>query len=368
MLAKMEGNLDTLTALLREIRETSDVIEAAWLRFTEQRLVEGPMPKTLPGTTLGIPLLASRIEDKSRVNQGLRDGVSRREKRNIAAAVNELLTVLRYHVLLQAERTGDHQKRDRHPEGSSGEDPRSAEAVEAVLRDFQEAGYDLSGIENESLHTAAEREWKRRAQLWDQKIWIFTTATARRLAAQSQELQDAERDFYKVRLDILKDEAEKSVQQQEAAARRSVALGRVKEEMYHQLSDLLEKERMATFQKWIRRIVEQLDQKRLEIHTGWARGEINRRTLFYLLRRHQKDSGEPTWRDVQSFLKAHWFEPLAELRKSGRPDRDERIRDLDARFRGVLGASLLALEEEAAARAENEVEAWIEDQLLQVYN
>ncbi|HBZ54825.1 MAG TPA: hypothetical protein DEO88_05425, partial [Syntrophobacteraceae bacterium] len=42
LLAKMEGNLDALTALLREIRETSDVIEAAWLHFTEERILEGP--------------------------------------------------------------------------------------------------------------------------------------------------------------------------------------------------------------------------------------------------------------------------------------------------------------------------------------
>ena len=60
LVAKMEGNLDALTALLREIRETSDVIEAAWLRFTEQRLQEGPLPRPVPGSSLGIPLLVRR--------------------------------------------------------------------------------------------------------------------------------------------------------------------------------------------------------------------------------------------------------------------------------------------------------------------
>ncbi len=56
LLAKMEGNLDTLTGLLREIRETSDVIEAAWLRFTEERILEGPVFKSLARHIPGGPV------------------------------------------------------------------------------------------------------------------------------------------------------------------------------------------------------------------------------------------------------------------------------------------------------------------------
>jgi len=60
------GNLDTLTALLREIRETSDIIEAAWLRFTEERIVEGPTPRACRERCWGFPLLVSRLKDKDR--------------------------------------------------------------------------------------------------------------------------------------------------------------------------------------------------------------------------------------------------------------------------------------------------------------
>lgn len=346
LLAKMEGNLDTLTALLREIRETSDIIEAAWLRFTQERILEGPAPKSLPGTTLGIPLLASRLQDKEPVNRGLREGVSRREKRSIAAAVNELLNFVRFHVLLAA-----------------GKRSVSKDGIEAVLADIRDTGYDLAGIDEDALRTAVEKEWKRREKSEDRKIWVFTTAVARRLAAQHQELQEAEREFYKIRLDVLKDEAEKETLYQEIASRRSVALGQVKEQMYHQLSDLLEPERIATFQKWIRQIVDQLDRKRLEIHAGWAEGRINRRTLFYLLRQYQKSTREPSREDFQRLLRRHWFEPLAELRSSLRPDREERIHDLDERFRSVLGISLLELETEVSAAAREGLNRWMQDQI-----
>jgi len=342
LLAKMEGNLDSLTALLREIRETSDIMEAAWLRFTEERILEGPGQKSLPGTALGIPLLVSRLKDKEAANRGLRDGVSRKEKKNIAAAVNELVNFIRYHVLLAAEHGGN---------------------LQSCVTDVHNAGYDLSGIDREALDLAIQRQWERREQLVGQKIWIYTTVTARRLAAQDQELQEAEREFYAIRTDILKGEASGDEHYHEIASRRGVALGRIKEEMYRQLSDLLEKERIATFQKRIEQIVDELDKKRAEIYEGWLKGSIDRRTVFYALRQYQKRDASPDWGDCQRFLRDHWFTPLRELRAAQRPDRGERTQELNARLQALLGVSLLELEAEAERLAEQDFDGWMIGQL-----
>jgi hypothetical protein len=141
-----------------------------------------------------------------------------------------------------------------------------------------------------------------------------------------------------------------------------VALGQIKEEMYRQLSDLLEKERMATFETRIDQIVAELDHKRREIHEGWYRGVINRRTVFYLLRQHQKGESEPTWDDFRRFLADHWFEPLEELQTSQRPDREQRLQDLDERIRALLGVSLLQLEQECAAVAQQDINTWLNQQ------
>lgn len=342
LLAKMEGNLDSLTALLREIRETSDIMEAAWLRFTQERILEGPGQKSLPGTSLGIPLLASRIKDKDAINRGLREGVSRKEKRNIATAVNELTNFIRFHVLLNMERNG---------------------SLQSLVGDFQNGGYDFSGIEKDALELAIQRQWERRDQLLDQKIWIYTTVTARRLAAQDHELQEAEREFYGIRSEILKGEASGNAHYHEIASRRGVALGRIKEEMYRQLSDLLEKERIDSFQKRIEQIVDQLDKKREEIYRGWSNGSINRRTIFYTLRQYQKKDADPSWNDFQCFLRDHWFTPLEELRSSQRPDRKQRIQELDNRLEALLGVSLLELEAEAEQMADRGFAEWMADQV-----
>jgi hypothetical protein len=259
--------------------------------------------------------------------------------------------------------------------------------VEDVLTDINRAGYDLQGIDEAALATVVEREWKRREQLRGQKIMIFTSVTARRLAAQHAELQEAERLFYKIRMDLLKDAAEPVAEKagmaaapagvsgvrrpiapmladslQDIVRRRGVALGQIKEEMYRQLSDLLETERMATFQTRIRQIVEELDLKRREIHEGWYRGIINHRTVFYLLRQYQKNDAEPTWDDFRRFMADHWFAPLEALRSSQRPDREQRLQDLDERFRALLGVSLLQLEQETAAAAHLDIDTWLDQQ------
>lgn len=347
LLAKMEGNLDTLTALLREIRETSDIIEAAWLRFTEERILEGPPPKTMPEERVGIQLLVSGLQDKEAVNLCLRRGVGRREKRNVAAAANELLNFLRFHLLILAK---------------DSESTLPGKAVEELLA----SGYDLTGIDEDALKSAAERESARMAPLKNRKIWIFTTVTARKLAAQHPELNEIERQFQKIRLDILKADGHVDDRHALIISRRGVALGQIKEEMYRQLSDLLESERVATFQSRIRQIVDQLDDKREEIFAGWNAGTIDRRTVFYILRQYQKHVSEPSWEDFLRFLVEHWMMPVADLRCSSRADRHERIREIDEKMQALLGASPLVLEEEAAREAERDFEEWVQDQVTRI--
>ena len=345
LLAKMEGNLDTLTALLREIRETSDVIEAAWLRFTQERIAEGPAPKSMPGISLGLPLLASRLKEKEPVNRGLMEGISRKEKKNVATAVAEILNIVRYFILLSTERQSDEQ------------------GIQQVMTSISNAGYDLSGIDEEAVERVVRKEWGRRDQFEDQRIWVFTTVIGRRLAAQHPDLEEAEREFYKLRLDILKEDTDGGGLHQGVASRRGVALGQIKEQLYLQLSDLLESDRITTFQNRIRQIVAQLDQKLEDIHRGWLEGEINDRTLFYLLRQHQKDDREPSWKDCERLIHDHWLIPIAELRASQRPDREERIRHLDDRFRAILGVSLRTMEADAAVEADLDFKEWIDRHL-----
>ncbi|NLI80918.1 MAG: hypothetical protein GX443_04430 [Deltaproteobacteria bacterium] len=347
LLAKMEGNLDTLTALLREIRETSDIIEAAWLRFTEERVLEGPPAKAPPDGWMGIPILVSSLPDKEAVNLCLRNGVSRGEKRNVAAAANELLNFIRFHLLLRAK------------EGNLV-DPGE------VVQDLIAAGYDLRDIQEDSLLAAARREAGRLGQLRCRRIWISTMATARRLAAKHPELNEIERQFQKLRLEILKGDGSADDRRVEIVSRRGVLLGQIKEEMYRVLSDLLEGERVATFQNRIRQIVDQLDDKREEIFAGWSRGEINRRTVFYILRQYQKRGADPTWEDFLQFLVEHWMKPVAEARASGRIDGEERIRERDEKMRALLGISLLDLEEDALKEAQAHFQGWVQDQVAAI--
>jgi hypothetical protein len=140
-----------------------------------------------------------------------------------------------------------------------------------------------------------------------------------------------------------------------------VALGQIKEEMYRRLSDLLEAERMATFHKRIRQIIEELDRKRIEIQEEWYRGRIDSRAVFYLLRQHQKGEEEPGWDDFWQFVVDHGLNPLDELMTSRRPDREQRLRELDDRFRALLGISLLQWKEEVAAAARQDLQAWMEE-------
>ncbi|SMC17771.1 Putative Fe-S cluster [Desulfacinum hydrothermale DSM 13146] len=335
VLAKMEGNLDVITGLLREIRETSDVIEAAWLQFTKDRLAEGPPPapsRTLPA---GIPLLAGRIKDKEALYRALTEGVSRSEKRAVGDAVRELLLFMRFHIVQL---------------------PETVEDPELGFRAFLDAGYNLEGLDPEVLHRAFVREWQRRSAHGDNRIWIMTMAVARRCAALSPELQEADRAFVKVRQHLLKEETAREV---DAICRaRGIALGKVKEQVYRELSELLERERLESFRKRIRQMVQQLDRKRLEIVKSWVCGEINRFSVFHILRQRQKGGPPPSSADFRRFIVDQWMVKAEDLRWGEKEDAHERLQELDESFQALLGVALLELEKEARSEAERALEVW----------
>jgi hypothetical protein len=340
LLAKMEGNLDSLTALLRGIRETSDIIEAAWLQFTEDRAAFPP-PADAPAG--GIPLRAALLEDKARVNEYLRHGVPRGENKEVAYAVQELICQLRFHILQKA------------PENTEPAD---------ILDEMRAHGYVLDGIDPGALLELIKTQISHRPQYQKDKIWIYTTAVANALAASNPDLLEAERAFHKKRSRILGSDGGASTSELgEIFRRRGVELAKVKEEMYYQLSELLAEERIASFQKRIEQIVAQLDRKRTEIGRGWRHGLVNRRTVFYLVRQFQKDAVAPTWADYLELLRAHWRLPRETLAQSARPDEPELRERLAVRVGAVLGLEPGALEEEAAKQAQQELQTALNERL-----
>jgi hypothetical protein len=335
VLAKMEGNLDVITGLLREIRETSDVIEAAWLQFTKDRLAEG-VPPTLPRTLPPrIPLLAGKLKDLDALHRGLRRGLSRSEKKAVADAVRELLLFMRFHIV---------------------QIPEAEEDPEEAFQAFLDAGYSLEGLDTEALREAFGREWQRRAAHRDNRIWIMTMAVARRCAALSIELQEADRAFAKARQNLLKEDAAREM---DSVCRwRGVALGKVKEQVYRELSELLERERLESFRKRIRQIVHQLDRKRLQIVKSWVCGEVNRFSVFHILRQRQKEDLTASLEDFRRFIVEQWTAKVEELRSGERAGARERLLELDESFQVLLGVSPLSVEEEARAEAEAALESW----------
>jgi hypothetical protein len=340
LLAKMEGNLDSLTALLRGIREISDIIEAAWLQFTQDRAALPPLPAMAPGI---IPLRATALKDKEQLNEYLRQGLPRGEKKEVVYAFQELLTHVRFHIL-----HSDREKSD--PAGT--------------LADMQRHGYCLEEIDQEALLVAISNQISRQPSYQKNKIWIYTTVVAHTLSAANLALVEAERAFHQKRSKILKsDKGADGYELGEVCASRGVELAKIKEEMYYQLSELLEEERMGSFQKRIGQIVAQLDKKRAEIGRGWRQGRIDRRTVFYLLRRYQKETIAPSWSDYLSFIRDHWRLPLETLAKSGRPEETQLGERLTSRVGAVLALDLAALEEHARQEAQQELEMALTERL-----
>lgn len=346
ILAKMEGNLDALTALLREIRETSDIIEAAWLNFTTERAGESPKVIKDRVKTTGIPLEAINIRDKEKLNRYLKEGLPRGEKPLMNRAVWEIINVIRFYILQYAE----------------GE-----VSASKILQSIKAEGYDLSAFSEDALVKAIETQISQRSNYADQKIWIFTSVIARKVASQSPELLEVEKLFFKQKGKLIKaKEGEALLPHAELASKRGVELAKVKEKVYYELSDLLEDERIKSFQMRIKQIVNQLDEKRADIYKGWDSGEINRRTVFYVLRQFQKEKQEPDWDDFRRFIRDQRTIRIQKLEESSAPDAEEIRNILEDSFEALLGINLRSLEEESLQAAKEKLGKLQKDQAEEI--
>jgi hypothetical protein len=292
LLAKMEGNLDKLTALLREIRETSDIIEAAWLDFTKERLAlrRSPHPEAAEGQKA--PLLLARL-DPARLNRYLEEGLPRGEPRECSRAYEELTTILEFYVVSAA------------PQDSPQE----------IFQHLQGGCYDFTGISPQSLLKTLQVLHQQRDRLLPRKISICTYVLGHRLAGAEPHLAQSEADFLNEKKAFLKSEAlPAELRKGQLAGNWGVELGKIRNALYLQVSDLLEQERTESFANRIGQIIERLEEEYAATVEAFQKGEFNRRTAFYIFRRFQKDQNELSGADLGRFLKRHQPETLAQLR------------------------------------------------------
>jgi hypothetical protein len=297
LLARMEGDLDRLTALLREIRETSDVIEAAWLAFTEERAAQKPEVAAAPGAPL--PLSASQLGDHERFNRYLVDGLPRGEPRNYSQAYWELMTILEFYVVTAA------------PD----------ESPETMYQRFVADNYDLTGLDSEAVQHALRHQAQHRQRLLPRKISICTEVLAHRLAKGNPDLARSAADFLRQKGSLLKDEGlAAELAKGRLAASRGVDLAKIKNELYAGIADLLTDERTESFTRRIGQIIDRLEEERRDTLAALKRGELNRLTAFYILRQFQKDQERVPPADLMRFLRRYQPEALAGLRAGLAPE------------------------------------------------
>ncbi len=298
LLARMEGDLDRLTALLREIRETSDIIEAAWLAFTEEQAAQSP-GAIAPPAGARIPLLASRLEDQERFNRYLYDGLPRGEPRDYSRAYWELITILQFYAVTAAP----------------------GESTEDMYRRFEADGYDLGGLSPEAVRHALAHQARHRERLMPRKISICTEVLAHRLAKTNPRLAQSAAAFLQQKGSLLKEEGlAAELAKGRTVAARGVDLAMIKNEFYMQISDLLTDERTESFTRRIGQIIDRLEEERRATHAVLRRGELNRLTAFYILRQYQKDQERVPPADLCRFLRRYQPEVLAELRTRLAPE------------------------------------------------
>lgn len=283
LLARMEGNLDKLTALLREIRETSDIIEAAWLAFTEERIAQArvtPEELELPADA-PIPLMVSRLPDKEPINRYLKEGLPRGEPRSLTSAYWELLTTLQFYVI-----TAEPQ-----------------ESAEQILHHLQADNYDLAGLAEDALLASIKAQMHQRARLQERKISICTYVVANRLASRNRHLLRTELEFLHQKGTLLKeDTASAELRKGPICAARGVELGKVRNLLYYQIADFLREERTGSFARRIGQIIERLNEERRNTLDLFQQGRLHRLSAFYILRRFQKDEARVSFPDLCRFL------------------------------------------------------------------
>jgi hypothetical protein len=317
LLARMEGNLDKLTALLREIRETSDIIEAAWLDFTEGRIIQ-PRAASAAAEPGKVPLLLERL-DPSPLNRYLTKGLPRGEPRDYAQAYWELFTILQFYVVTAAP-----------------EDP-----PEEMFRRLQLGPYDLSNLSPEALLQALETLSQKRDHLLPRKISICTYVLGHRLAGSQPRLAQNEAAFLKEKSTFLKVEAlPDEIHKGQLAGAWEVELGKIRNELYLQISDLLKEERTESFATRIGQIIERLEEERAATLASFQKGEFNRLTAGYILRRFQKDQTELSGADLNRFLKQYQPETLSQLRSryaaEVAAEVDQKLENILSEYRAAL--------------------------------
>jgi hypothetical protein len=316
LLARMEGNLDKLTALLREIRETSDIIEATWLDFTEERIAQ---PRPASAAEAGkVPLLLARL-DPAPLNRYLVEGLPRGEPREYSQAYRELMAILEFYVVSAALQ----------------------DSPDEMFQRLQSGPYDLTGLSPEALLQALTALTQRRERLLERKINICTYVLGHRLAGRQPLLAKPEAAFLKEKNAFLKTEAlPAELHKGQLAGAWGVELGKMRNELYLHLSDLLREERTESFAGRIGQIIARLEEERAATLASFRRGELNRLTAFYLLRRFQKDQAELSGADLGRFLKQYQPETLSQLQARFAP---EVVAEVDRKLENILSGYRAAL-------------------------
>jgi len=316
LLARMEGNLDKLTALLREIRETSDIIEATWLDFTEERIAQ---PRPASAAEAGkVPLLLARL-DPAPLNRYLAEGLPRGEVREYTQAYGELIAILQFYVVTAAPQ----------------------DSPEEMFERLQSGPYDLTGLAPEALLQALTTLTQRRDRLLERKISICTYVLGHRLAGSQPLLAHQEAAFLKEKNAFLKTETlPAELHKGQLAGAWGVELGKMRNELYLHLSDLLREERTESFAARIGQIIERLEEERAATLAAFRQGQLNRLTAFYLLRRFQKDQAELSGADLGRFLKQYQPETLSQLRTRLAP---EVVAEVDRKLENILSGYRAAL-------------------------
>ncbi len=292
LLARMEGNLEKLTALLREIRETSDIIEAAWLEFTKERIAQRCSSHSLSAEGSKVPLLFARL-DPARLNRYLEDGLPRGEPRYYSRAYEELISILEFYVVSAA------------PQDSPQE----------IFRRLQSGCYDFTELSPQSLLKALQTLYQQRDRLLARKISICTYVLGHRLASLEPHLAQKEAAFLSEKNSFLKYETlPVELHKGQLSGDWDVELGKVRNELYLQISDLLEEERTQSFANRIGQVIERLEGEYAATLAAFQKGELNRLTAFYIFRRFQKDQSELSGAELGRFLKRHQPETLDQLR------------------------------------------------------
>jgi hypothetical protein len=194
------------------------------------------------------------------------------------------------------------------------------DSLEKTFRRLQSGCYDLTGLSQQSLFKALKVLYQQRDSLLPRKISICTYVLSHRLASTQPHLAQNEAAFLEEKNAFLKRETlPVELHKGQLAGNWEVELGKVRNELYLQISDLLEEERNESFAGRIGQIIARLEEEYAATLAAFQKGELNRLTAFYIFRRFQKDQSELSGTDLGRFLRRHQPETLDQLRSRYAP-------------------------------------------------